>query len=282
MRIDPTFARAYAGVAAAYSVLPLYARLSPDSLFEPGFQAATTAIQLDTTLAEAYASRAVLLNGRWRWRDAEQDFRRAITLDPKYAAAHQWYGEQLMVRNRTGEAVEHLKRAAELNPVSPVIASSYSMALALAHRDADAVAQARRAAELDSTLFLPRLVLGMAHLIAKRTPDAIRELEPALGLSGGSTYVQAVLGYAYAQGGQRQNADAMAQQLAARFDPDAEASLAIVQIALGDTAHALTNLESAARHHAPIFTVHPLGSPLFDPVRDAPRFQGILKTVGLK
>jgi len=278
---DPKFARAYAGIAAVYSVLPWYSHSSGDSLFSSGLAAATKAIELDTTLAEAYASRAVLLNGRWRWQDADQDFRRAIALDPKYAAAHQWYGEELMMRNRPADAVEQLKRAAELDPVSPIVASSYSMALALAHRDPEAIAQARRAEDLDSALFLPRLVLGLGHLLAKRTPEAIRELEPAVGLSNGSPYVKAVLGYAYAVGGQRQNADVIAQQLAAKADGDSRGALAMVQIALGDTARALSNLESAVEAHAPFFTVQPLGAMLFDPVRASARFKDIQRTLGL-
>jgi TolB-like protein len=279
---DPKFARAYAGMAGVYSVLPLYSRASRDLWFEPGFEAASKAIQLDSTLAEAYASRASLLGNQWRWKEAEQDFLRAIALDPKYVPAHQWYGEQLMMQNRAADAIEHLKRAIELDPVSPVVASSYSMALSLAHRDPEAIAQARRAVELDSALFLPRLVLGLGHLLAKRTPEAIQELEPALGLSNGSPYVQGVLGYAYAVGGLRQNADAMAQQLAKKRDPDSQGALAVVQIGLGDTARALSNLEAAVRAHAPIFTVQPLGEALFDPVRASPRFRELLKTLGLQ
>jgi tetratricopeptide (TPR) repeat protein len=280
-RKDAQFARAHAGIAAVYSVLPLYSRSSSDTLFGPGFDAATRAISLDSTIAEAYASRAVLLHSEWRWAPAERDLRRAISLDPRYAAAYQWYGEQLMIQNRIPEALSHLKRAAELDPVSPVIASSYSMALALAKRDGEAMAQARRAVELDSALFLPRLVLGLGHLLANRTADAIRELEPALALSAASPYVQGILGYAYAAAGQRQNADAMAQQLSARGDADAHGALSIVQLGLGDTARALTHLEQAARRRAPIFTVQPLGAPMFDPVRSSPRFKAVLRTMGL-
>jgi TolB-like protein/tetratricopeptide (TPR) repeat protein len=281
-RKDPQFARAYAGIAGVHSVLPLYSRASQDSLFAPGFEAATRAIQLDSTLAEAYASRAVLLNSRWRWADAERDLRRAIALDPRYAAAHQWFGEQLMIRNRIADALPLLKRATELDPVSPIIASSYALALSIARRDAEAVAQARRAIELDSVLFLPRLVLGVTHLLAKRMPDAIRELEPALALSNGSPLVQGMLGSAYAGAGLRQNAEAMAQQLAASGTPNAQASLASIHIALGDTAQALTLMESAVRARASIFTVQPLGTPLLDPVRASPRFQAILRTLGLQ
>jgi TolB-like protein/Tfp pilus assembly protein PilF/tRNA A-37 threonylcarbamoyl transferase component Bud32 len=279
---DPRFARAHAGVAGVHSVLPLYSNASEDTLFAAGFAAASRAIQLDSTLAEAYASRAVLLNARWRWAEAEQDLRRAIALDPRYAPAQQWYGEQLLVRNRIPEALTALKRASELDPVSPVIASSYAMTLAVAKRDAEAIAQARRAVELDSTLFLPRLVLGMGHLLAGRTPDAIRELEPALGLGRDSPYVQGILGYAYAVGGQRQNADAMAQTLAAKRDANSQGALSVVLIGLGDTARALTSLEAAARAHAPFFTAQPLGTSLFDPVRARPRFQAVLRLVGLQ
>jgi TolB-like protein/tRNA A-37 threonylcarbamoyl transferase component Bud32/tetratricopeptide (TPR) repeat protein len=279
---DPRFARAHAGIAGVHSILPLYSRASEDTLFAAGFAAASRAIQLDTTLAEAYASRAVLLNGRWRWNDAEQDLRRATALDPRYAAAHQWYGEQLLVRNRIPEALTALRRASELDPVSPVIASSYAMTLAVAKRDAEAIAQARRGVELDSTLFLPRLVLGFGHVLANRAADAIRELEPALGLGSESRYTQGVLGYAYAVGGQRQNAEAMAQTLSAKRDPDSQAALAVVQIGLGDTAQALTNLELAARGRAQFFTTVPLGASMFDPLRASPRFQAVLRSVGLQ
>ena len=278
---DPGFARAYAGMAGVYSVLPLYSRTAGDVL-TPGIAAATKAIQLDSTLAEAHASRAVLLSARWRWNDAEQDLRQAIALDPKYAAAHQWYGEQLLVRNRPVDAVAQLKRAAELDPVSPVIASSYSMALALANRDADAIAQGRRAVELDSNLFLPHMVLGFAHLLAKRAPEAIAELEPAMGLAKGLPHVQGLLGYAYAVGGQRQNAEALAQQLAARRNADAYSSLAIIELGLGDTARALTSMEMAVRGHAAFFTAQPLGASLYDPVRQSARFQALLRTLGLQ
>jgi TolB-like protein/Tfp pilus assembly protein PilF len=281
---DPNFARAYAGIAGVHSVLPLYSRASSDSLFGPGLDAATKAIELDSSLADAYASRALLYNTRWQWAQAEEDFKRAIALDPRSATAHQWYGEQLLARNRIPEALTLLKRATDLDPVSPVIASSYAMMLALSRRDSEAIAQGKRALELDSALFVSRLILGVSHMVAGRSAEAIKELEPALGLSGNSPLVQGMLGHAYAGAGLRQNAEAMAQQLAAaaRQSPDAGGSLAVVQIALGDTASALTLLENAARARSSIFTVQPLAFPMFDPVRASPRFQAIQRALGIQ
>ncbi|HEX7938415.1 MAG TPA: hypothetical protein VF483_05435, partial [Gemmatimonadaceae bacterium] len=278
---DPKFARAFAGVTAVYSLLPGYTAMSPDSAFAPGFAAASRAIELDSTLAEAYASRALLLTGQWRWAEGERDYRRAIALDAKYAAAHQWYGEQLMARGHARDAVDQLQRAAAMEPLSSVVAASYSVSLALAKRDKDAVAQAHRAVELDSTLFVPRVALGLAHLIGGRPADAVKELEPALGLGGGSPYARGLLGAAYANAGMRQNAQAMAQQLSSKTDGDSRSALALVQIALGDTSAALTNLEAAARAHASFFTQLPLITPVYDPVRSNTRFAGILRAVGL-
>jgi TolB-like protein/tetratricopeptide (TPR) repeat protein len=278
---DPKFARAHAGIAAVYSLLPLYSPMSVDDAFGPGNAAATRAIQLDSTLAEAYASRGLLLTSQFRWADGERDYQRALTLDPRYAAAHQWYGEQLMARGRTREAVEQLQRAATLEPLSAVIASSYAMALAMAKRDADAVAQARRGIEIDSALFVPRLALGFVHMLGGRPADAVKELEPAMALSGGTSLSRGLLGSAYAAAGRRQNADAIAQQLMTARDGDALASLGLVQIGLGDTAQALTNLDRAARTHAAFFTQASLSAAFYDPVRSNPRFAGILRAVGL-
>jgi TolB-like protein len=278
---DPKFARAQAGIAAVYSLMPLYTPMSVDSAFRPGNAAATRAIQLDSTLAEAYASRGLLLTSQFRWAEGERDYQRALALDARYAAAHQWYGEQLMARGRVREAVDQLQQAANLEPLSAVIASSYAMSLAMAKRDRDAVAQARRGIEIDSALFVPRLALGFVHMLAGRPADAVKELEPAMALSGGTSVSRGLLGSAYAAAGQRQNAEAIAQQLAALNDNDARASLGLVQIGLGDTAQALTNLERATRTHAAFFTQTALSASFYDPVRTSPRFAGILRAVGL-
>ena len=69
--------------------------------------------------------------------------------------------------------------------------------------------------------------------------------------------------------------------MAALNDNDARASLGLVQIGLGDTAQALTNLERAARTHAAFFTQTALSASFYDPVRTSPRFAGILRSVGL-
>src|SRR5205823_3088688 len=104
---------------------------------------------LDSTLAEAWASRGVLQGRNWKWSDAERDFRRAVALNPRYAPAQQWLGEMLLVTGRLGEATRALERAAQLDPSSPVIAGSLGVTLGLAGRPAEALATAERAVSYD-------------------------------------------------------------------------------------------------------------------------------------
>src|SRR5205085_4884234 len=85
---DSNFARAYAGLGAAYGVLPLWSNTAIDSLAPLALEAIDHAIALDPKLAEAYASRGTTLELLMRWDEATAALRRAIELDPQYATGH--------------------------------------------------------------------------------------------------------------------------------------------------------------------------------------------------
>src|SRR6185369_16933063 len=81
--------------------------------------AAMNALQIDDTLAEAYAALGyVTLVYDWDWPAAEGYIARAIELNPAYATAHQWRGELLMARSQPQEAAVAFHRALELDPLS--------------------------------------------------------------------------------------------------------------------------------------------------------------------
>jgi len=278
---DSTYALAYAGIADVYALLPLYDRTSPDAAFPQALRAASRAVELDSTLAEAYASRATLLNASWRWTQAEEDFKRAVRLDSAYAQAYQWYGEHLLVRGRIRDAVDMLTRAATIDPSSPVIAASLATALAISGRNDDAIARARRAVDLDSSSAVARMMLGAVYAYAGKAKEAVPELEVALGLGPDAAPVQGMLGYAYAQSGERERAQALARELETRSDGDAAAALAHIRLGLGDTAQALGDLERALAKHAAFFSAESMASPVFTPLRGNARFRAILEAAGL-
>jgi len=90
---DPNYALAYAGLADAYNMLGGYVIVSPKEAFSKAKKAATTALEIDDTLAEAHTSLALVKEiYDYDWSGSEQEFKRAIELNANYAIAHQWYG----------------------------------------------------------------------------------------------------------------------------------------------------------------------------------------------
>ncbi len=279
---DPTFARAYAGIADVYAVLPLYADVRIDSVLPLGLRNIDKAIALDSTVPEAYASRANLLGVGWRWSEAERDYQRALALDPNYATAHQWYGEMLLVNGRVDEAVAQLHRATELDPLSPVAFGSYGLALGIAKRDVQAQAAVRHSLDLDSTLLVTRMMSGTVQLYGNRVAEAIRQLEPALQLDTANTFTLGVLGYAYGKAGRTAQAREIVRRLAKVPNQNSAAGAAArAYLGIGDTAQALTMLERAAAQHDMSFSTEVLAEPFFDPIRHSPRFAAVVARVGL-
>jgi serine/threonine-protein kinase len=280
---DPAFAKAYTGMADVYAVLPLYANVRVDSLLPLGLRSIDKAIALDSTIPEAYASRANLLGVGWRWNEAERDYQHALALDPNYATAHQWYGEMLLLNGRLDEALVQLRRATELDPLSPVAFGSYGLALGIAKRDVQAQAAVKHALDLDSTLLVTRMMSGTVQLYGNRVQEAIRQLEPARQLDSTNAFVLGVLGYAYGKAGRIAQAREIAQRLEAAVPTQSSAAgaAARVYLGLGDTAQALTMLERAAAVHDMSFSTEVLAEPFFDPVRQSPRFAAVVARVGL-
>jgi len=279
---DPGFARAYAGLADVYTVLPLYTRANPDSAAAQALVYVERAVALDSTLAEALASRGALYVAMWRWADAERDLRRALALDSTDANAWQSLAEWLMLNGRITESRQAFARAVALDPTGAVPGAELALAYGLEGRLPDALAAATRAATLDSSLFLPPLMQGAALASNGRPADAVPVLERARRLSADAPATVGWLGYALAASGDHARAAALRDTMLARASvPGATAALAHIDIGLGDTAQALAMLEWAVGAHDPMFASESLDSHVFDPIRHSERFAAVVRRVGL-
>jgi serine/threonine-protein kinase len=280
--MDPKLAAAYSGLADAQGLLPLYADVPAEPALAAALRSADRAIMLDSTLAEAWASRGVLHGRTWRWTEAERDFRRAIALNASYSPAHQWLGELLLVLGRTPEATQRLERAAQLDPASPVVVGSLALALGLSGRTAESIAAAERAVSYDSTLLVTRFMLGAARLYARQPANAVPSLEAAVEIDPTSRTALGLLGYAYGMAGDT----VAARRMRARIEsmpsaPGTDVALARIALSHGDTAEALNRLERAARMRDPFFATESATSPVFDALRTSPRYAALLRSVGL-
>jgi len=114
---DPAYAIAYAGLADAYILLgnPLSGH-SPKETLSDAKEAATKALDLDPSLAEAHFALAQTLEYDWNWSEAEKEFRLALKLNPNYSDAHLEYARFVQALGRNDEAVTQMKYAVELDP----------------------------------------------------------------------------------------------------------------------------------------------------------------------
>jgi serine/threonine-protein kinase len=282
-RKDSGFARAYAGMANVYALLPLYANVRADSVRPLALAAINRAIGLDSALAEAFSSRATILQADWRWDDAERDYRHALRLDPNDASAHQWLGELLLLRGRTADARQHLDRARQLDPLSPVIAGSGALAIAAARDYPEAIAAGQRAVGLDSTSLVARFMLGSVLLQAGQAANAVAQLEAASRIDSTSIQTLGLLGYAYARSGNVARAGELAGRLESRVGQvsGAAAAAARVYLGLNNPGRALDLLAKAAARHDSFFSSESLASAYFDPIRRDPRFAALVRDLQL-
>jgi TolB-like protein len=119
---DSDYGLAYAGLADAYFIMGFYGWISRLESYEKAVELAYKALELDGNLAEAHAVLATIYHYRdWDWERAEEAYQRALKLNPNYSTAHQYYAEHLAVLGKHDEARMHMNRAVELNPFSFII-----------------------------------------------------------------------------------------------------------------------------------------------------------------
>jgi TolB-like protein/DNA-binding winged helix-turn-helix (wHTH) protein/Tfp pilus assembly protein PilF len=278
---DPTYARAYVGLADSYALVGGYSGRPQPEFMRKAREAARRALELDPDSAEAHTALALVVqNYDWDWQTAEREFRRAIELNPNYATAHHWYAEHLMWRGRFDEALQESERARRLDPLSLIIAADRGAILYYARRYDAAVQQFLAVRELEPNFPRTGLLL-FAYEQQGRYADAISELEERIHTED-SPYNLSSLVYDYGRTGQREKAQRALDTLLARSrrqEIDAVA-VAWAYVGVGDNDQAFAWLEKAYAQHSNTLTGLKV-EPRFDPLRDDPRFKDLLRRVGL-
>jgi len=118
--LDSGYAQAWCGLADAWAVLPGYSDYPSDSAWPKAREAARKALELDSELAEAYASMGLVLWFEDDFDNSRQFFDKSIELNPGYAWAHTWYSSLLIDIGEREEGIARLERSLELDPLNTV------------------------------------------------------------------------------------------------------------------------------------------------------------------
>jgi TolB-like protein/Tfp pilus assembly protein PilF len=275
---DPTYAGAYAGLAQTYLLIPVFGAGRPPDFFPKATVAARKAIELDETSSEGRAALAMLLLFDFKFAPSEQEFRRAIELNPNYATAHHWFGNSLLVTlARFDEAIKEGQRAVELDPLSLIINADLGSTLMIARRYDDAIAQLRKTLVLDGNFAYAHWNLGEALYLKGDVTGAIAEYEKAAALDD-DPEILALLGRAYAETGKKEQALGLLEKLKALGGQHYIRNYVytIIYAGLGDKAAAIDYLEKARDGGETPDTTWLKVDPLFDPLRNEPRFQQLV------
>lgn len=278
IRLDPQYARAYAGLADSYITLSDYDLLEPNEAFTKARDAAQKALEIDGSLAEARTALAMVKAGYdWDWSGADQAFQQAIEINPHYATAHQWYAEFLSSLGRHEQALFEIRLAQQLDPLSLIIPTMEALVLNYA-RDYDAViAQCQRVISRDPNFAEVYVYLLHAYTQKRMFREAMDAYQKWCTLMGYSTPAVAAICVAPVL-----DATDYWQKMVKLSKPprgsDLDAAQAWAQ--LGETNKAFALMEQAYAKRG--YGIRYLKvDPNLDPLRPDPRFEQLLQRVGL-
>ncbi len=280
---DANSALPYAGLADTYNFLSYFDLLRPQQARPQARAAALKALKLDPDSAEAHTALArVMAEYEWDWQGAGREFQRAIELNPSYAIAHQYYGLYLSDTGRHPEAIAEGKKAVELDPLSLPVMNSLASRFHLARQYDQAIEQFKKVLEMDANFSFAHSNLGWTYVLNKSYEQGTAELLKTISLSGREPEVLSRLGYAYAASGKRSDAQKVLTELnqmaSQRYVPPI--MMARIYIGLGDQTQALAWLEQSYQDRS-LGQYDPLVEAEWDPLRSDPRFQSLLRGMGL-
>jgi serine/threonine-protein kinase len=284
LREDSSYAPAYAGLADAYALLGFYAYLPPREIMPKAKQAARTALELDSQLAEAHTSLGFVHTVfDWDWAAAESEFHAALKLNPSWGPARYWYATYFLSQGRMDEATAQVRKGLEYDPLSMYMHVHLAIVLWYAGRLDAAAEPARHALELDANFLVARSFLGAILCSQGRQAEGFKELGVAVNSSDRDQLSLSMMAVAYAQFGDRAKAAEIIAELETRRGREyiSAMNIAIIYAQLKEKENAFRWLEEAYQERSSMLWAlqyHPQG--VFENLRDDPRAADLLRRIG--
>ena len=286
---DPTFALAFSGLADSYALLCDIGVAKPVDEMPKAKAAAQKAVDADSTLAEAYTSRAfVRLSYDWDWLGAESDFQQALKLNPKYPTAHQWYASYLMQMGKFTRAKAEIEEAHKLDPLSPIITANHGLYSYYEHKYDDAIAIYKQGLKADPDFWVARHYLALAYAQKGMYNEAIAELRalikaPPTGPIPDKVIETAMeasssLGFVYGMAGKTAEARDILSKLQALSQRRYISGIyfAIIYAGLKNNERAIQFLNEAFQSRQPGLVLIRI-DPTFEGLRSDPKFQELTR-----
>ncbi len=282
IELDPNYGLAYAGLADLY---PYNQKgLTQLQAIPIALDYIRKALSLDSTLVPAITTLGFIQGVyEYDWKKSKETLEKAIRMDPKYVWAHIYYGNLLQMTGENTEAgLAEIKKANDLDPTSPSVKWVLGRNNYFAGKIELAEKQFRNLVFLYPKYQLGRISLVRLLLTKKEYAEAIDTAMqlPESGLSSTQDYRPTVLVYAYGESGNLMLAKTELDMVLKHKLYKTHLTLAFCYIGIHDYDRALNELNISLQNKE-------LGlyflkvDPIYDPLRNDPRFKAVLKGTNL-
>ena len=283
IEVDPEYALAWAGIADSYGLMAEFGKTPHKKLYPKAEAAVKMALSIDDNLAEAHASLAsLLLFNKWDWKNSKIEFERALELNPNYATAYHWYSFWYLGMGDLEESIRLVSRAAELDPVSQAIMKDKGMVFYHDRQYSKAIELAQTTLKLDPNYPAAHRLLSLSYQAKGLFEKAIIENDCWGMLTDNQPEADFCRAQIYAAAGREKEARDLIKSI--EEDPskidNVYRGLALVYSSLGEIDQALEMLKKSCEIHE-IALLSIKVDPKLDRVRSDPRFDNVLKILGV-
>ena len=276
------FAKAWAGIADTWTALA-DDWVSPKQAYAAAKAAAEKAIHLEPDLSEAHTALGKVYGWYdWDFPRAELALRRAAASNPNYADAHWGLGTVLPTVGRLKEALMEMRKAQVLDPLSSEISQWVARFLLYLRRPGEAIEESHRTLELDPEYARAHLTFAVGQLLTADTSAALDSFRRGAEVGGSTTY-DTLLAYGLSAAGEEQEARRTLRKVTSGAEAEYVRAeyLAAAYGMLGNRDEAFRQLDRAVEERsAGLIYLHL--DPLYDPLREDPRFSALVEKIGLQ
>ena len=282
---DPGYADAYAQMAYCHAMtgLDTFGALAPLEAMPKAKEAVSKALALKPQLPEAHGARAIIAAlYDWDWEGAEREFEQALSLGGRSPLIHLWYTLFLCAMGRHDEGLRVVTTALAVDPLSLGLHLTLGRCLYFARRYEEALAKVHAILETEPLHVPAYWEIGRAYEAMNRYSDSAAILERGMQLVGRLPPLLMYAGSAYAGLGERGRALDVAGELRGiseqrYLSPMYEGH---VRIALGDLEEGFRLYDEAYERRSG-WLMFMRAAATWDPVREDPRYLGLLKRLKL-
>jgi TolB-like protein/DNA-binding winged helix-turn-helix (wHTH) protein/Tfp pilus assembly protein PilF len=283
LEIDPSYAPAYIGIVDAYTIgggrlMGVTLREGVAKMKEAGHKA----VELDDTTAAAHYALAKVKYYEWDLPGAEKEFQRALELNPGDAQVRRHYGHYLIAMRRHPDSIREMQHALALDPLSPLLTTEVGWTYYYARQYPEAIKQGRKALEMEKDFPYAQILLRESYWLQGQYEEALRFGWPGPYSPDANRRAKEIYERAGAQAALRSSVRDREQRIA-RGEPLAARTLnhlAAAYVELGNKERALALLGKAYQERDPWLPMD-MAAPRLDPLRSDPRFQDLLRRIGL-